>query len=162
MPFKGTGQRAKRDVRWLRSSDRRAITQLLRVATPPALHGMNGSPYGELDPNWDDLFREMLSDSLAGRVTHRWVLQDEGRIMAVMMVRAHRFLGPHQVAIQVHPDDRGRVEDDLVVFALRDLARFPGHEIRAAATSTHPELTVALEAHGFRFHNGLMSMALIL
>lgn len=147
-------------LRPVRTSDRRAISHLLRSATPQNVNQFRSSRLAEFDPNWEDLFTEMLSDLLVGQTTHRWVVERSDHLAAVIMIRGHRILSPHRIAIQVHPDDRGRMENDLVEFALRDLMRMPKRDIRAAGTSTHPELIAALEQHGFGFANGLMLMAL--
>ncbi|MBI4790037.1 MAG: GNAT family N-acetyltransferase [Chloroflexi bacterium] len=148
------------EVRALRFSDRAAVTELIRAATPSNVHQFRSPRLAEFDPQWEDLFGELVSDFIVGQVTHRRVLEREGRLAAVMLVRGQRWLSPHRIAIQVHPDYRGRAENDLVAFALSDLARFPRREIRAAGASTHPELIAALEQHGFKFLNGLMLMAL--
>ena len=77
-------------------------------------------------------------------------------------MRGQSIASRHFIAIQVHPRFRGQVEDDLIAFALRMLARFPAREIRAAATDSHPELIAALEQHGFQFATGLTLMAMSL
>ena len=58
---------------------------------------------------------------------------------------------PHHIVIETHPDFRGRVEDELIAAAWQALAEFPAREIRADATSTHPELIAALEHTVFGF-----------
>ena len=144
----------------MRHADRRVVSELIRAATPANVHQFRAPRLAEFDPNWEDLFSEIISDFFVGQVTHRWALERDGKLAAIMMIRAQHLFSPHRIGIQVHPDYRGRVENDLVTFALRDLARFPKREIRAAGASTQPELIATLEQHGFKFSNGLMLMAL--
>ncbi len=152
-------ERGMRSTRPLRSSDGRAVTALLRSATPEPVQQFRSPRWTEFGPNWEDRLTESVTDFFVGQVTHRWVLEQDNRLAAVMVIRGQRIFTPHYMMIQVHPDYRGMVENDLVAFALRDLAHRSRREIHAAATSTHPELITALEQHGFRFRNGLMLMA---
>ncbi len=149
-------------IRPLRSSDRRDLSELLRAATPEPVQQFRSPRWTEFGPNWEDRLTESITDFLVGQVTHRWALEQDNRLAAVMTIRGQRVLTPHYVTAQVHPDDRGRVESRLVAFALQDVARLARREIRAEATSTHSELIAALEQHGFKFRNGLTLMALAL
>ena len=146
------------EVRPLRSSDTSAASDLIRAATPAHVQ-----PYRTRRNDFalacDDRIVEAVSDFFIGQVTHRWALEQDSKLAALTLVRAQRITSPHRIAIKVHPDFRGRVENDLVAYALRDLMQFPSREIRAAATSTQPELIAALEQQGFRFWNGLTLMA---
>lgn len=149
-------------IRPLRASDRRAMSELLRAATPEPVQQFRSPRWTEFGPNWEDRVTESVTDFFVGQVTHRWALEQGNRLAAVMTVRGQRIFTPHYITLQVHPDDRGRVESRLVAFARRDVARLARREIRAAATSTHPELVAALEQQGFKFRNGLTLMALSL
>ncbi len=149
-------------LRALRALDRRSVSELHRAATPASVQQFRSPHSTDFVPSWEDRLTEAVSDFFIGQVTHRWVLERNSRIVAMVTVRGQRIATPHRFAIQVHPDYRGWVERDLVAFALADLSRFPRREIRAAGTSTHPELIAALEAQGFVLSNGLMLMTLAL
>ncbi len=150
------------EIRPLRSSDRRAMSELLRAATPELVQQFRSPRWTEFGPNWEDRVTESVTDFFVGQVTHRWALELDNRLAAVMTIRGQRIFTPHYITLQVHPNYRGRVENRLVAFARRDVARLARREIRAAATSTHPELVAALERQGFKFRNGLTLMALSL
>lgn len=149
-------------IRTLGFSDRRTVSELIRSEKPQNTPPFRSPRLAEFDPNWEDLFTELISDFLVGQVTHRWVLERDRRLAAVMLIKGQRLLTPHRIAVHVHPDYRGRVENDLIDFALHGLARFPKREIRASVTSVHPEWIVALEQRGFAYTNGLTLMALAL
>lgn len=147
-------------VRLLRSSDNPAAAELIRAATPADVQRFRAPRVSEFALNWEDRVTEIIADFFIGQTTRRWALEREGKLAALLMVRGQRIASPHRIAIEVHPEVRGHVESELVALALQELARFPSREIRAAATSTHPELIAALEQHGFKFLNGLTTMAL--
>lgn len=147
---------AVRPLRWL---DHREVMELVRAATPATVKQFRRQ---EIDPYWlywEDRMTEMVTDFFIGQMTGRWVIEQNRKLGALVTVRRQRIFSPHRIEIQVHPDLRGRVEDQLVAFALEQLARFPARVIRAGTTSTHPELIAALEARGFKFQNGLTLMA---
>ncbi len=149
-------------LRALRGWDQRAVSELHRAATPASVQQVRFPLSTDLAPSWEDRLTEAISDFFIGQATHRRVLERNGRIVAMVTIRGQRIATPHRLAIQVHPDYRGWVERELVAFALADLSRFPRREIRAAGTSTHPELITALEEQGFVLSNGLMLMSLAL
>ncbi len=161
-PFRrrGGGLGGGGEVRPLRSSDQRAVADLVRATTPESVQRYRPPRWTELSPTWEDRLGETITDAFIGQTTRRWALELDGRLASLLLVRGQRIFTPHRVTTVVHPEARGRVEADLVALALRELSRLPRREIRAAATSTHPELIAALEAQGFAFRNGLTLMAL--
>jgi GNAT superfamily N-acetyltransferase len=148
-------------LRSLRWSDAHTVSDLIRAATPASVQ-----PYhprtSAFELGWDELFFESIGDFLIGQTTRRWALEHDGRLAALLLVRGKSLGMPHQIVIETHPDFRGRVEDELIAAAWQQLAQFPVREIRAAASSLYPELTTALEHHGFRFLKGMTLMELVL
>ncbi|MCI0477939.1 MAG: GNAT family N-acetyltransferase [Anaerolineales bacterium] len=144
-------------LRSLRMSDARAVTELVRAATPA-----NVQPFrprqNEFEITWDERFLEFIGDSFIGRTTQRWVLERDHRIAALLLIRGQHLAGTHRVVIETHPDFRGGVENELIAVAWRELEKMPAREIRADATSAYPELIAALEHHGFRFSSGMTLM----
>jgi len=149
------------ELRPMRLSDARAVSELIRAATPA-----NVQPYhpreSPFELTWDDRFFECIGDFFIGQTTRRWVMERDGRLAALVLVRGQNLAASHRIVIETHPDLRGRVENELIAAAWQELAKFPAREIRADGTSTHPELITALEHHGFRFLNGMTLMELTL
>jgi ribosomal protein S18 acetylase RimI-like enzyme len=137
----------------------REVSELIRAAAPAKVLSYRPRQ-SEFELNWDERIFRMIADLFTLQSTRRWTLQRDGRLAAVMMVRGQRIFSPHRIAIQVHPDFRGGLEDRLVEVALQHLALFPRREIRVEVADTHPELVAALERHGFKFLNGLTLMEL--
>ena len=149
------------ELRPLHWSDARAVAELVRAATPA-----NVQPFrpraSVFELAWDERLFEFIGDFFVGQMTRRWGMERDGRLAALLLVRGRNLAAPHHIVIETHPDFRGRVENELIVAAWQALAEFPVREIRADATSTHPELVAALEHHGFRFLNGMTLMELVL
>ena len=139
-------------LRPLRWSDVRAVSGLVRAATPA-----NVQPFRPRASVF-----EFVGDFFIGQTTRRWLMERDGRLAALLLVRGRNLAAPHQIVIETHPDFRGRVENELIAAAWQALVEFPAREIRADATSTYPELVAALEHHGFRFLNGMTLMELTL
>ncbi|MEW5717536.1 MAG: GNAT family N-acetyltransferase [Chloroflexota bacterium] len=146
-------------LRPLRLADARAVSELMRAATPA-----NVQPFrprvSAFEIGWDERIVEFIGDLFIGQQTRRWVLERDGRLAALLLLREQNLAAPHRVVIETHPDFRGRVENDLIDAAWQQLVTFPVREIRGDATTTHPELIAALERHGFRFLNGMTLMEL--
>jgi ribosomal protein S18 acetylase RimI-like enzyme len=145
----------------IREADHPAVSELVRAATPANAHKLVPAR-NDFDITWDERMAEAVGDFFIGQVTNRWVLEMDLRLAAVLLVRAQRLATPHRVSVEIHPDFRGRVESDLIAFALRELARFPSRAVRAYGTSTHREWIEALEQNGFKMQNALMLMTMAL
>lgn len=148
-------------LRPLREADQRAAADLVRAATPAAIQRYH-STRNDFTITWDDRMVEAVGDFFTGQTTRRWALEMDGRLAALLLMRGQQLATPHRVSVAVPPDFRGRVEEDLLAFALRALARFPSRETRVYATSTHAEWIAALEQNGFKAQNVLTLMALVL
>ncbi len=153
---KKEGNIALRPLRW---SDHRGVVELARAATPATVKQFRRQEINSYWLYWEDRVTEIVTDFFIGQMTRRWVIEQNGKLGALVTVRRQRVFSPHRIEVQVHPDLRGNIEDHLVAFALEQLAGFPARIVRAGATSTHPELIAALEARGFKFQNGLTLMA---
>jgi len=158
LPLRFTAS-APSGLRPLRWSDARAVSDLVRAATPTAVQMFRPRP-NPFERAMDERFLEFLADTFLGRVTHRWVLERDQRVAALLLVQGQLFGGTHHIAVETHPDFRGRVEDELIDAAWWELEKFPARALRADAFSTYPEWIAALERHGFRFLNGMTLMEL--
>lgn len=156
LPLHFSPQRST-DLRAWQPNDARAVRELLRAVTPLDIRPFHARVF---EPEWDERLGEWLGDVCFARMTQRWVLEREYRLAALLLVRAHTWQSPHRIIIETHPDFRGRVEDDLLLAAWQMLVPFPSREIRAEASSLHPELIAVLERHGFVFANGMILMEL--
>lgn len=149
------------ELRPLRESDYRPASELVRAAA--TVNGARHHPIRNLfAPSADERMVEALGDFLTGQTTGRWALDMDGGLAALMLLRAQRLVGAHHLSVEVQPGLRGRVENDLLVFALRELEHFPTREIRVGVENAHPQWIAALEQNGFKTHDALTLMALTL
>ncbi len=148
-------------MRPLREADHGAAAELVRAATPATVQRYR-PVRNDFSITWDERMAEAVGDFFTGQVTRRWALEIDGRLAALLLMRGQRLATPHHLSAEVHPDFRGRVEDDLLAFALRELARFPARATRAVVSSMHPEWLAALERNGFKMRDALTLMALAL
>lgn len=147
------------DLRPLRWSDARAVAALAHAATPANVQAFR--PHSSaFEISFDERALEWMGDVCLARATRRWVLERDQRVAALLFVRGQSLTGAHHLAIETHPDFRGRVENDLIAAAWQFLAPLPARPLRADAFSTYPEWIAALENHGFRFWRGMTLMEL--
>ncbi|MBI3914182.1 MAG: GNAT family N-acetyltransferase [Chloroflexi bacterium] len=150
------------EIRPLRMADHLAVAELVRAATPANVQQFRTVRTNAFQITWDDRIFEVISDFLIGQRTQRYVVERAGKLLAMLVVWAEHGPFPHRVAALVQPEIRGAIENDLLAFARRELARFPARAVRAATNSAHPEFIAALEQAGFTFASGLTLMALAL
>jgi predicted N-acetyltransferase YhbS len=148
-------------LRPFRNSDRTAANNLVRAVTPENTRAYH-SIRDEFNLPWDDRLAETISDFFIGQVSKRWVLEENTQPTALLLVRGQRLTMPHRFYALVQPEARGTIESQLVAFALAELGRFAQREIRAWATSTHPEWISALEQNAFEMKDVLTLMSLSL
>lgn len=144
----------------LRWSDRGAVVELLRAVVPDKVRKLRKQEMHPYWLYWEDRLTEIVTDFFIGQRTRRWKMEQGGKPIALVTVQGQHIFSPHRFHIEVHPDFRGRVEEQLVAFAMNELAAFPARTVRVNGTSTHPELIAALERNGFKMAQGLTLMAL--
>lgn len=147
---------ALRPLRW---SDRGAAVELIRATVPDKVKKLRKQ---ELHPYWlywEDHLTEIVTDFFIGQRTRRWGMARDGKLAAIVTIQGQLIFSPHRFQIEVHPSFRGHIEDQLVAFALNELAAFSTRPVRVSASNTHSELIAALEQNGFKMQNGLTLMA---
>ncbi len=146
-------------LRPLAHADDRAVPDLMRATVPPAVLAYRPRQ-NDFEQNLDDRMNEWFADIFLQQSSRRWVVERDGRLAALLMMRAQRVFSPHRLTLAVHPDFRGTLEADLVQFALNQLTPFPEREVFIEGVSTHPQAITALEQSGFTFKSGLTLMQL--
>jgi GNAT superfamily N-acetyltransferase len=142
-----------------RTADRNAAQDLIRSITPENVR-IYHNIRDEFNLPWDERIAEAIIDFFIGQASKRWTLKQDDQITALLMVRGQHLASPHRFYAHVQPEARGTLESQLIAFAFNELGRFPQREIRAWATSTHPEWIAALEKTGFQMKDVLTLMAL--
>jgi len=97
----------------------------------------------------DQRLSKWLSNLVAGRREHRLAVEEGGRFIATLTVRASCWRGEHSLALVVHPDHRGQLEEMLVTKALGILGSYPEREVAVSHPAEHQEAIEALKLRGF-------------
>ena len=110
----------------------------------------------------DQRLSKWLSGLFAGRKEHRLAVEEGGRFIATLTVRASRWRGEHSLELMVHPDHRGQLEEMLVTKALSTLGSYPQRGVAVTHPADHKEAIEALKLRGFIEKRTLAQMRLAL
>jgi len=108
----------------------------------------------------DQRFSEWLRYLIAGHRKHRLAVEKGDRFIATLTVQASRWRGEHSLALMVHPDHRGQLEEKLVAKGLSILRGYPAREVTASHPAEHQEAIEALKLRGFVEKRTLAQMRL--
>jgi GNAT superfamily N-acetyltransferase len=138
--------------------DAESAYRLARLATPSAVQAEWPVRRGCYRFGLEQLLLDQLCKLLGKVPSLRLAVKDADTLRAVVLVRSNCRNVP-QVEMIVHPDERGRFEQQLVAYALHHIYRWRGHEAVAHHPTYHPEGIAALTAAGFRVKRTLLLMA---
>jgi len=91
-----------------------------------------------------------LDDSMYGRQTSDWVLEENAQIVALLQLAGQYRQAAHRLQITVHPKRRGMIEEELLAAGLYRLNRFPVREVVSTVSTSHPEAQQAYHKAGFQ------------
>ncbi len=78
-----------------------------------------------------------IGDLLKGQRVYRWAAERDDRFLAVLTLRAGGIFYSHSLAMMVHPDHRGKVEEALLTRALSTLNAYPLRPVLATIQPSH-------------------------
>jgi ribosomal protein S18 acetylase RimI-like enzyme len=79
------------------------------------------------------------------------VLGESGdAIVAFAALTANLLRGPHELVLQVAPQERGQWETDLAVSVLEAARSVPRYRVRTYTVASHPQAVASLQSLGFR------------
>jgi ribosomal protein S18 acetylase RimI-like enzyme len=146
------------EIRAWQPSDAQAAYDVAMLATPPELQWIRPVNAGEYRTDWWGRLGRLLGGLLAGRRTYRLTALKDRRLAATMAVTASFRDGEHQLALLVHPDHAGLVEDALISRALHMLTAIPPRPIRITADKNSAALLEALDRYGFEKQRTLLTL----
>jgi ribosomal protein S18 acetylase RimI-like enzyme len=86
--------------------------------------------------------RASLGDLLRRQTVRRWAAQSNDRFVGLVTLRTGGVSSSHHLAMMVHPDCRGVVEETLLREALSTLSAYPS---RSLSASIHPSYEQAID-----------------
>ncbi len=152
----GPGQILRRQ----KASDAASLLQLVREVTPPPAR--LARPPREKDYRLDlgTRFDRFMDDLLYRRQHVDWVVERNGRLIALLQGVGQFGSEAHRLRMEVALSARGTLENELLRHGLTWLTRFPERPICATVSCTHPEALSALSAAGFETMRVLDQMQL--
>lgn len=141
------------------AEDAGRLLALWETTTPQRAQMVRGTPFrlaGPLHRVW----ARWTDGMFTGVRKAEYVVERQGEIVAWLRARP-RYLGPHRLRVEVHPQARGAgLELCLVHAGLALLASAPEHDVLVAVSTGHPEALQAFLASGFHTDRVLQQMAL--
>jgi len=145
-------------VRRLRASDGHAALDLARSVTPEPLQWIVPVRAVDYQPDALTASVQWLSDTLAGRRTHRLAAFREERLAGVLWLQSVRRGPAHRLSLMVRPEDRGQVEGALLGRAMSLLAGRALLPVWATVFQDHAEAIEQLRGLGFEGRRTLLVM----
>ncbi len=90
-----------------------------------------------------------IGDLLKGQRVYRLAAQRDDRFLAVLTLRTGGTLASHSLAMMVHPDHRGEVEEALLTEALSTLDAYPSRRLLATIHPSYEEVLDVFRRYGF-------------
>jgi ribosomal protein S18 acetylase RimI-like enzyme len=146
------------EIRAWQPSDGQGAYDLAMSVTAPELQWVRPINAGEYRTDWWSRAGRTLTDLLRGRRTYRLSVLKDRQLVAAMTVTASFREGGHQVALLIHPDHAGRVEDALIGRALHMLAAIPSRPVNVTADQDHTALLEVLDRYGFERQRTLLTL----
>ena len=136
-------------LRRQRAADTDSLLQLVCEATPAPARAVRPPRQRDLQLDLAARLDRFLDDVLYRRQRGDWVVEREGRVVALLQAVGQYGDESHRLRIEVLPSERGRVEDGLLRHGLAWLSRFPDHPLWASVSCAHPEALSAFRLAGF-------------
>lgn len=122
-----------------------AAVQAVRPILPDQYHMDIGMRLGRLLDDW--LYRCQKNDWI---LEHAEPRQTNGQISAVLQITGQYTGAAHRLQMDVHPEQRGNVEDQLLAAGLDRLRSFPERDVVSTVSTSHPQALEAFQRAGFR------------
>jgi ribosomal protein S18 acetylase RimI-like enzyme len=136
--------------------------ELAREAIPAGVQRLQPVHAGAYRFDFDQRLGRWLGHLFAGRVEHRLAIADGERFLATMDVIIARWRGFHRLALMIHPDYRGRLDEMLISTGLHLCSRYPGRSVRIKLPTEYAEAIAVLRRYGFVEQKTLALMHLVL
>jgi ribosomal protein S18 acetylase RimI-like enzyme len=90
-----------------------------------------------------------IGDILRGQTVHQWAAMKNDRFLALLTLRTGGVFSSHSLAIMVHPNHRGKVEEILLTEALSSLNAYPSRPLLAKIQPSCEEAVEIFRGCGF-------------
>jgi len=136
-------------LRKRRPDDWQGLYKLFTAATPAKAQEVKPIPSYHYRLGIERRLERWITDFLFRRRNSDWVLEENGKIVALLQTTGQYTRAAHCLQITVHPHSRGTIEKELLAVGLYRLNRFPTREVVSTVSTSHPEAQQALHQAGF-------------
>jgi len=130
-------------------SEWRREMELARSAIPAGVQRLQPVRAAAYRLDLDRRLGRWLGHLFAGRSEHRLAVAEGDRFLATMNVIIARWRGAHRLALMIHPDYQGRLDEMLISTGLHICGRYPGRSVRIKLTADYAEAIAVLRRYGF-------------
>lgn len=141
-----------------RPEDGSSAYELAGLATPSVLQWLAPIRRGEYYPGWWKRLEQRLANAVTGRRLYRLVVLRHKRLVAMLTITAAPYKDANRLALLVHPDHAGLVEEALIGRGLRLLASAPSKPITAEVDVRYQHALDVLRRYGFKEQRTLLTL----
>lgn len=145
-----------------RYSEWRREMELAREAIPAGAQRLQPVRASAYRFDLDQRLGRWLGHFFAGRSERRLAVVEGERFLATLNVIIARWRGFHRLALMIHPDYRGRLDEMLISTALYICSRYPDRKVRVKLPTDYAEAIAVLRRYGFVEQRTLALMHLAL
>ena len=144
-----------------RLGDGRRLLRLALASTPEAVLQHKPLRTRDFERGWLRPLQNAWRLAFRGQEVIELMGPRHGELRAYGRAEVQLLRGTHQLALYVHPEERGTWEQVLVDALLARLRSAPRSQIAARLSASHPEAIRALQAVGFEARRVLDQMVLV-
>lgn len=137
-------------TRGVRARDQRSLHDLVVACTPREVLLREPVLAASFRRGLGWLLKQSVQMAFSGEQYYERVAEVDGRLVAYGRMIANLMQGPYDLALYVHPEQRGRWESALADVLFWAVDSIPHRRVRSRISGTHPEAREALECLGFR------------
>jgi ribosomal protein S18 acetylase RimI-like enzyme len=95
-------------------------------------------------------FTNFLAGKIQGIKIHRWAVEKNGQIVAVMtLVARKKSKIHHELSLRIHPEHRSTLSEPLLTLALATLQNHPPNILRTEIRASYTDLLELFQKYGF-------------
>ena len=132
-----------------RYSEWRQEMELAREAIPAGVQRLQPVSAGAYRFDLDQRLGRWLGHLFAGRSERRLVVAEGERFLATLDVIVAHWRGFHRLALMIHPDYHGRLDEMLISTGLHLCSRCPDRRVRVKLPEDYAEAIAVLRRYGF-------------
>lgn len=137
------------EIKTVKSKEWRKRHQLAEDTFSPEARKITPVKEEDYRLNFAQRLGASIGDLLKGQTVRHWAAQRADRFWALLTLRTGGAFASHSLAMMVHPDHRGKVEEILLTRALSTLRAYPSRPLSAEIRPSYEEAVEIFERYGF-------------